>query len=295
MPETQFLISGYDGGVSGSTTTTAVNYNNRQCFAGFLRNGEYYLPYTTWNGAARFATAAARQYLLGLVTDNTLEPSRIVSFMSADQGVNVFAFDGTAVRQYVANMDNFVMPIAFLSELVSSVDLPAPITKEVDDVLQLYRAEDSKLIGTVPSSIAEPAQNRVTTDNYYEFTQTVTFALKNTDDSFPFPDGTPFTKEITWRVPREGRTYWQYDGSMPPSNFHGVDHLDFVHIMGELLPSPSIRRVKIVNNYFDPLVAYGSIHYESFERSYLISVGEHMFNFKPDELTEATADATFVS
>ena len=160
--------------------------------------------------------------------------------------------------------------------------------------LELYRAEDDKLIGTVPNLIAEPAQNRVTTDNYYEFTQTVTFALENTDESFPFPDGASFTKEITWRVPREGKTYWQYDGPAPPSNFYSVNHLDFVHIMGELLPKPSIRCIRMIDTQDVPISVAGSISYESFGRQYQVQVANVILSFKPDELDENTAIAPFI-
>ena len=136
MPETKFLISGYDSAISAAANSVATSMA-RQCFTGFLHNGEYYLPYISWNGSPRISPATTRQYMLGIVTDNTLAPLQIVNFMSTDPGANVFAFDGTAVRQYVAAMDNFVMPQVYLSELVSAVDLPTPITKTMEDVLRI--------------------------------------------------------------------------------------------------------------------------------------------------------------
>jgi hypothetical protein len=76
--------------------------------------------------------------LPGVVYDNAFTtPKRIVNFMNAEKGTNLFALDGAAVRQYVPNLDNFVMPRSFLSELISSVDLPSPVTKESDDVLRV--------------------------------------------------------------------------------------------------------------------------------------------------------------
>ena len=92
-----------------------------------------------WNGKQACSTATTtRQYLLGVVFDDAFTtPKRIVNFMNAEQGSNIFAFDGTSVKQYTFNMDYRVMPQAYLSELISAVDLPVPITKNEDDVLRI--------------------------------------------------------------------------------------------------------------------------------------------------------------
>lgn len=152
--------------------------------------------------------------------------------------------------------------------------------------LQLYKVDGDVLSGTVPASIAEACPSIATKTNYYEITQTPTFLLQN-DTSFP--ENTTFQKEITWRVPAPGKTYWQYNG---PVNVT-TDHIDAEHIMNDLLPEKSVHRAKFVDGQNRPISVNVNIAYYAMTKTYHLGVGSQEFSFTPDKLTtDGLGDST---
>lgn len=154
--------------------------------------------------------------------------------------------------------------------------------------VQLYDSSTNMLIGTVPSQLAQPCTPATTTSNYYEFTENVTFVLNQNVPGF---NNTQYTKNVTWRVPTQNQTYWQYTGQT--NTYITVQQFDFHHIMNGLIPFTSVHRFKFMNAQKTQSVSVtASIQKNPMSRSYsiFISGNSTAITFEPDLLTNTMAD-----
>ena len=154
----------------------------------------------------------------------------------------------------------------------------------------MHRMSDGQIIATVPSGLAVPAVNPSSSSNYYQFSQNVTFQTTGVDPAVP----STFTIPAVWRVPVEGKTYWQYNGAL--NTTITTNSISCTHIMSGLysFQAPSfVRRVRFRNQAktADETVQV-SVSYYSLSKSYQLTIqgASEPYMFAPDSLSYPSQD-----
>jgi hypothetical protein len=158
--------------------------------------------------------------------------------------------------------------------------------------LRLYLNSNHQLIGEITAGNLDLSTATITSSHadYHEITANLTFGSRNNYNDLP--NDTPLAADVTWRVPKQGKPYWQYaNHNSLPTTLYNVQTFDCTHIMSSLWSSPSIRRIRFANQSNTAGVTVDSVYaaYNPLNRMYNLTIGSNTQPFDLDAVTLSTA------